>query len=173
MEQYIQYILEKDRELVFHPDYETQVIETVLGDTEGYQKLKAEHAGERPLPVGWVVRTDLDLAKFSFQMFIRSKKIMLNDIDYESFQVLWDNYIQTPDYFIQVANYMINNDDYTSGARIKLQSEEVEVTNFPEGNLGPNMKELQASFQGNPIGETQYVQKVGKLGTELFKMIQQ
>lgn len=172
MEQYITYILDKDRELIFNPEYEVEVIETILGETEGYQNLKEKNAGESPLPVEWVTREDLNLARFSFQMFIRSKKIMLSDITQEEFLILWDNYTHTPDYFIQVVNYMLNSDDYKLGARIKLQSEEAVASDFPNPNLEQNMRDLQGSFQGNPVGESQYVQKVGRIGSELLQIIQ-
>ena len=171
MEQYIQYILDKDKELIFNPETEVQVIQTILEDTEGYQTLQAKHEGEDLLPVEWVVREDTDLAKFSFQMFIRSKKIMLVDITHEDFIILWDNYTHTQDYFIQVANYMINSDDYKSGARIQLESEETQTSEFPEPNLQENMRNLQGSFQGNPVEESQYVQKVGRIGSELLQII--
>ncbi|HZK22696.1 MAG TPA: hypothetical protein VFC62_01195 [Atopostipes sp.] len=167
MEQYIQYILEKDKELIFNPETEAQVIQTILGDTDGYQPLQAEHNGN----IEWVVREDIDLARFSFQMFIRSKKIMLVDITHEDFIILWDNYTHTQDYFIQVANYMLNSNDYTSGARIQLESEEKQTSEFPEPNLQENMRNLQGSFQGNPIEESQYVQKVGRIGSELLQII--
>ena len=35
MEQYIQYILDKDTDLIFNPETEAQVIQTILGDTDG------------------------------------------------------------------------------------------------------------------------------------------
>ena len=104
-------------------------------------------------------------------MFIRSKKIMLVDITHEDFIILWDNYTHTQDYFIQVANYMINSDDYKSGARIQLESEEKQASEFPEPNLQENMRNLQGSFQDNPIEESQYVQKVGRIGSELLQII--
>ena len=167
MEQYIQYILDKDTELIFNPETEAQVIQTILGDTDGYQSLETKHNGN----IEWVVREDMDLAKFSFQMFIRSKKIMLVDITHEDFIILWDNYTHTQDYFIQVANYMINSDDYKSGARIQLESEEKQASEFPEPNLQENMRTLQGSFQGNPPEESQYVQKVGRIGSELLQII--
>lgn len=171
MEQYIQYILDKDKELIFNPKNEAQVIKTILGDTEGYKMLEDKYEGEESLPVEWVTREDSNLARFSFQMFIRSKKIMTVDLTHEDFLILWENYTYTPDYFIQVANYMINSDDYKLGARIKLQSEDTVSSEFLQPNLQENMRALQGSFQGNPIEESQYVQKVGRIGTELLQII--
>lgn len=153
--------------MIFNPETEAQVIQTILGDTDGHHSLQAKHNGN----IEWVVREDIDLARFSFQMFIRSKKIMLVDITHEDFIILWDNYTHTQDYFIQVANYMLNSNDYTSGARIQLQSEEKQTSEFPEPNLQENMQNLQGSFQGNPIEESQYVQKVGRIGSELLQII--
>ncbi len=170
---YIQYIQDKDKKIIFHPKYEAQVIKTVLGETKGYQQIKAENENEESLPVIWVTDDDLELAKFSFQMFVRSKKIMLTDISQEEFLILWDNYTRTPDYFIQVTNYMLNSDDYTSGARIQLQTDEDKTVDFPKGNLPQNMKNLQSSFQGQPEKESQYVQNVASIGTELFHIFQQ
>lgn len=170
MEQYIKYIIDKDRELIFSPKYEEEIIPKILGDTKGYRRLVNKN-NEETLSVEWTEPTDPYLATFSFNMFIRSKKIMPVDLDEENFIILWDNYTMTPDYFIQVANYMLNSDDYKSGARIKMKSEEVNNPEFPNGNLGQNMRDLQASFQGHPEKESEYVQKMGTIGTELFSIV--
>lgn len=172
MEEYIKYIVEKDSETIFNEKFEERIIEVVLGDTEAYQNLKAEGTDEETLPVEWINREDIYLANFSFNMFVRSKKIMASDLNLEYFKTLWDNYILTSDYYIQVANYMNNSDDYLSGERYQLKESNQTPSAKHKSNLIQNMKSLQASFQGHPEKDSLYVQKVGQMGIELLEIIQ-
>lgn len=175
MEQYIAYILEKDRETIFNPKLEEKVIAKILGDTAAYQTLAnevVERDNEGILPVEWVAREDNSLANFSFTMFLQSKKLMASELDFEKFKSLWEHYLLTADYYIQVANYMLNSDDYLSGERYKLKATEEAPQQTHKSNLVQNMKKLQASFQGHPEKESVYVQKVGQIGIELSYLIQ-
>lgn len=169
MEQIIAYIKDKNRELIFNPTNEEKVIGLILGDTEPYKKLDEKHEGEF-LPVEWIERQDDMLAKFSLSMFTRTKKLMLVDIQYEEFLVLWDDYTHSMDYYIQVANYMLNSDDYTSGDRYQLKGEEKEA-NFRESNMPQNMQKLNQNIQMDEATGGNYLNKVSRIGSELQSLL--
>lgn len=169
MEEFIQFILEKDRVLIFKPEIEDEVIATILGDTKAYAKLQ-EETEQEIIPAEWVDREDIFLGNFSLNMFLRTRKLMGNEFELDEFKKVWTNYTQTEDYYIQIANYMINSDDYRYADRYKLKNGETPTLSH-KSNLIKNMQELQQSFQGNPVAESLYVQKVGLIGKKLFKII--
>lgn len=169
MEQMITYIQDKDRELIFNKVNEEKVIALILGDTEAYKELDEEHE-EDILPVEWVENSDETLAKFSLSMFTRTKKLMLVDMQYEEFLVLWDDYTLSQDYYIQVANYMLNSDDYTSGDRYQLKGKEKDA-HFREGNMPQNMQNLGASIQDDETIGGDYLNKVSRIGSELQSLL--
>lgn len=169
MEQMIAYIKDKDCELIFNPTNEEKVIGLILGNTEPYKELDEKHEGEF-LPVEWIERQDDMLAKFSLSMFTRTKKLMLVDIQYEEFLVLWEDYTHSLDYYIQVANYMLNSDDYTSGDRYQLKGEEKEA-NFRESNMPQNMQKLSQNIQVDGTIGGNYLNKVSRIGSELQSLL--
>lgn len=102
-------------------------------------------------------------------MFEKTKKIPLNQIDMNEFELIWNQYIESDEYYLQTLNYIVNSDDYVFGDRFKLVGDlEKEIRN---SNYLSNAMQRWEVFRKNPNNKKVYYGKLMGMAMELHNKV--
>lgn len=107
----------------------------------------------------------MELVQHLLVMFEKTKKIPLNQIDMNEFELIWNKYIESDEYYLQTLNYIVNSDDYVFGDRFKLVGDlEKEIR---ESNYLSNAMQRWKIFKENPHNKSAYYGKLMAMEKDL------
>ena len=152
---------------VFTQPNQSEMINIIFGGTSHFDSLREEIESEpyAYIPLKWAMTSDDDLTRFVYIMFYK-KATQNTEV---SIKNQWIQYENTPDYFAQVVNYMLNSDDYLLGDRFVFGNEESR-SQFRQARTQDNMREEFMVRHQDPFVKQQYYARVLSIGDSMYRL---
>lgn len=153
---------------VFTQPNQSKMINIIFGGTSHFDSLREEIVSEpyAYIPLKWAMTSDDDLAQFVYSMFYK-KASQNTEV---SLKKQWQQFENTPDYYAQVVNYMLNSDDYLLGDRYVFENEKPR-SQFRPARTQDNMREEFMVRHQETFVKQQYYARVLSIGNSMYRLV--